>query len=118
MPRNITSMRVTATAAARQAIDRLCAARGGPVIFVQSGGCCAGSVPMCFPAGEFVVGDRDLLLGEIDGCPFYMDERLAAAWSAGHLVLDVAAGEAEGFSLPAGPGRYFVIRSTEGAGPS
>ena len=44
--------RITATPAAREAIRLLCAARGAPVMFVQSGGCCAGSTPMCFPAGE------------------------------------------------------------------
>jgi hypothetical protein len=57
--------RITATPAAREAIRLLRAARGGPVMFVQSGGCCAGSTPMCFPAGEFLIGDIDVLLGEI-----------------------------------------------------
>ena len=57
--------RITATPAAGQAITRLTADRGGPVMFVQSGGCCAGSTPMCFPAGEFIVGDNDVLLSLI-----------------------------------------------------
>jgi len=57
------AQRLSATPAARNAVKRLCAARGGPVMFVQSAGCCAGSVPMCFPAGEFLTGDHDLLLG-------------------------------------------------------
>ena len=56
-------VRVVATPAALAAIDRLRAGLGDPVMFVQSGGCCAGSTPMCFPDGEFVVGDEDVLLG-------------------------------------------------------
>ncbi len=111
MPETAAKLRVTSTVAAREAIRRLRAARGAPVMFVQSGGCCAGSTPMCFPAGEFVVGDNDTLLGEIDGCPFYIDKRLDAAWHQDQFVLDVAPGEAEGFSLAAGEGLRFVITS-------
>ena len=98
---------LTATPAARRAIAALRAAHG-PLMFVQSAGCCDGSSPMCFAAGEFLVGDGDVLLGEIDGCPFYIDRRLDEAWQRGSYVLDVAAGEPEGFSLPAGPGLRFV----------
>jgi uncharacterized protein (DUF779 family) len=103
--------RVTATPAAREAIARLRAVRGGPVMFIQSGGCCAGSTPMCYPAGEFIVGDADVLLGEIDGCPFYIDRRLDTAWHQDRFILDLEAGEPEGFSLPAGAGLHFVTRS-------
>ena len=99
---------ISATPAAREAIKRLRAARGGPVMFVQSAGCCAGSVPMCFPAGEFITGVHDLLLGEIDGCPFYIDSALNAAWNSPDLVLDVADGEPEGFSLGPGSGQRFI----------
>jgi uncharacterized protein (DUF779 family) len=106
-----TDQRISATPAARAAVMRLCAARGGPVMFVQSGGCCAGSVPMCFPAGEFLTGDRDLLLGEIEGCPFYLDAALDQAWNHPFFILDVEAGEPEGFSLGAGEGQRFVTRS-------
>ena len=103
--------RITATPAAREAITRLRAARDGQVMFVQSGGCCAGTTPMCFPAGEFVIGDVDVLLGDIDGAPFYIDKRLDDAWHQDHFLLDVAAGEAEDFSLPAGDNLHFVTRS-------
>ncbi|HKS49852.1 MAG TPA: DUF779 domain-containing protein [Amycolatopsis sp.] len=99
---------LTATRAARDAVRRLRAARGGPVMFVQSAGCCAGSVPMCFDEGEFPVGSNDLLLGEIEGCPFYIDAALHKAWGGMSLVLDVAPGHAEGFSLSAGDGLRFV----------
>ena len=117
MPDRTVQARVTATPAAYEAIARLRDAQGGPLMFVQSAGCCAGSVPMCYPAGQFRVGDADILLGEIDGCPFYIDRRLARAWHTSLFVLDVAHGEPEGFSLPAGEGRYFVTRSGACAPP-
>ncbi len=104
------AQRILVTPAARQAVRRLCAARGGPVMFVQSAGCCAGSVPMCFPAGEFRTGDHDVLLGEVEGCPFYIGADLDAAWCTPDLVLDVEDGEPEGFSLGAGPGQRFTTR--------
>ena len=112
MSETVQPARITATPAARQAIARLRAARGEPVMFVQSGGCCAGSTPMCYAAGEFVVGDVDVLLGDIDGCPFYIDRRLDDAWRQDHFVLDVADGDPEGFSLAAGPNQHFVTRSS------
>jgi uncharacterized protein (DUF779 family) len=102
--------RFSATPAAREAVKRLCAARGGPVMFVQSAGCCAGSVPMCFPVGEFVTGVHDLLLGEVEGCPFFICSALDAAWHSPQLVLDVEDGEPEGFSLSAGSGKRFTTR--------
>ena len=80
-------------------------------MFVQSGGCCAGSVPMCFPAGEYRTGQTDLLLGEIEGCPFYIDAALDAAWNHPELMLDVAPGEPEGFSLGADNGQRFITVS-------
>lgn len=71
--------RISATRAAHEAITGLCAARGGPLMFVQSGGCCAGSTPMCFAAGEFLTGPGDVLLGEVAGWPFYIDAALDRA---------------------------------------
>ena len=99
---------IPATPAARQAIRDLRAARGTDLVFVQSAGCCAGSVPMCFPAGEFIVGDLDVLLGVVEGCPFYMDARIYRSWDNPHLVLDIAPGDPEGFSLGPGSGQHFV----------
>ncbi len=99
--------RITATPAAREAVARL-TARGGPVMFVQSAGCCGGNAPMCFRKGEFLAGESDVLLGEIEGCPFYLGSRLYQAWGEPDLILDVAPGFAEGFSLPAGEGLHFV----------
>jgi len=111
MPESMVLARISATPAAREAIRLLRAVRGGPVMFVQSGGCCAGSTPMCFPVGEFLIGGIDVLLGDIDGCPFYIDKRLDQAWHQEQFLLDVAPGEPEDFSLAAGDNLHFVTRS-------
>jgi len=108
--RRLAEQRVIATEAAREAIRRLRAVRG-PLMFVQSAGCCAGSVPMCFPAGEFLTSPGDLMLGSIEGSPFYIDRRLYEAWHPGQLILDIAAGPPEGFSLSAGEAQHFITRA-------
>jgi uncharacterized protein (DUF779 family) len=108
--RRLAEQRVIATEAAREAVRRLRAARG-PVMFVQSAGCCAGTVPMCFPDGEYITGPGDLMLGSIEGAPFYIDRRLYEAWHPGHLILDIAPGRPEGFSLPAGEAQHFITRA-------
>lgn len=102
--------RLHVTAAARQAVLALRADRGEAVMFVQSAGCCAGSVPMCFPDGEFAVGEHDTLVGTVEGCPFFIDDRLDAAWNHPDVELDVAPGRPEGFSLAAGPDQRFISR--------
>jgi len=117
MTESASPARITATPAAREAIIRLSARRGGPVMFVQSGGCCAGSTPMCYPLGEFLVGDIDVLLGDIEGAPFYIDRRLDEAWHQDQFLLDVAVGEPGGFSLPAGDNLHFVTLSPACATP-
>ena len=105
-----TVAQVVATPAALAAIAQLVAERG-PVMFFQSGGCCDGSLPMCFADGEFVIGSHDVLLGEVGGCPFYIDARQFQVWKHTQLILDVGIGEPEGFSLAAGEDRHFLIRS-------
>jgi len=65
---------------------------------------------MCFPAGEFLTDPGDLLLGSVTNCPFYIDQRLYQAWHPGQLILDVAPGRPEGFSLPAGEAQHFVTQ--------
>ncbi len=102
--------RVIATPAALEAIDRVVAAHG-PVLFFQSGGCCDGSLPMCFEDGEFTIGSHDVRLGTVGRCPFYMDHRQFAVWAHTQLIVDVGAGEPEGFSLAAGEGQHFIVRS-------
>ncbi|MGW2829625.1 DUF779 domain-containing protein [Streptomyces sp. NPDC001286] len=105
-----TAGRVTATRAARRAIAALCAAHGGPVMFVQSGGCCDGSDPMCFEGGEFALGAGDMLIGVVDGCTFHMNADQYHALGRPYFVLDVEEGAPGGFSLAAGDGLHFVTR--------
>jgi len=84
----------------------------GPVMFHQSGGCCDGSAPMCFPRGEFRVGASDVLLGEVDAdTPFWMSGDQYEYWKHTHLTVDVVAGRGSGFSLEAPEGVRFLIRS-------
>lgn len=101
---------VTATPAAVDAVTKL-RQRRGPLVFYQSGGCCGGSLPMCFQQGELRIGDNDVLLGHIADCPFYIDARQYEKWKHTQLIVDVAEGEPEGFSLGADDGRHFVTRS-------
>ncbi|HVC25110.1 MAG TPA: DUF779 domain-containing protein [Acidimicrobiales bacterium] len=105
-----TVARVLATDAALEAIARLRDERG-QVMFYQSGGCCDGSLPICLGDGELKIGDNDVLLGRVGGCPFYIDHRQFAVWEHTQLVLDVSDGEPEGFSLAAGDDKHFVTRS-------
>ncbi|HXI68711.1 MAG TPA: DUF779 domain-containing protein, partial [Steroidobacteraceae bacterium] len=84
----MTATRVSATPAALELIERL-RARHGALLFHQSGGCCDGSSPMCFPQAEFAIGEVDVLLGEIGEQPFYMSESQFEYWSHTHLIIDV-----------------------------
>jgi len=102
--------RVEVTAQARGLIDSL-RAMHGDLMFHQSGGCCDGSSPMCYPDGEFKVGGSDVLLGEVAGCPFYMGAAQYELWKHTRLILDVVDGRGGGFSLEAPEGKRFLIRS-------
>ncbi|MGV9673881.1 DUF779 domain-containing protein [Nocardia sp. NPDC003482] len=87
-------------------------ARHGPVMFHQSGGCCDGSAPMCYPRGEFRVGAADVLLGNLPGdTPFWMSADQFEYWRHTHLTVDVVRGRGSGFSLEAPEGMRFLIRS-------
>ncbi|MEC3887445.1 DUF779 domain-containing protein [Xanthomonas campestris] len=99
-----------ATLPALQLIDTL-RARHGDVLFHQSGGCCDGSSPMCFPVGDFIVGDRDVLLGEIGGAPFYISAPQFEYWKHTQLIIDVVPGRGGMFSLENGEGVRFLVRS-------
>ncbi|MFM1654855.1 DUF779 domain-containing protein [Brevibacillus sp. B_LB10_24] len=102
--------KVLATEAALQLIERL-KEKHGPLMFHQSGGCCDGSSPMCFPLGEFMVGDSDVCLGEIGGCPFYMSRAQYEYWKHTQLVIDVVEGRGGMFSLEGPEGLRFLTRS-------
>lgn len=102
--------RVSATPEAL-ALIALLANRCGPLLFHQSGGCCDGSAPMCYPRGEFRIGGQDVLLGEIGDQPFYMSASQFEYWQHTHLIIDVVKGRGSGFSLEAPEGVRFLTRS-------
>ncbi len=83
----------------------------GPLMFHQSGGCCDGSAPMCYPAGEFRVGGQDVLLGEIGECQFYIGAAQYEYWKHTQLVIDAVPGRGGGFSLDASERVRFITRS-------
>lgn len=101
---------VSATPAAKQLLAEIIADHG-PVLFHQSGGCCDGSSPMCYPRGDFIIGDRDVLLGDVDETPFYIGASQFEAWKHTRLVLDVVPGRGGMFSLDNGRERRFLVRS-------
>jgi uncharacterized protein (DUF779 family) len=109
-PRNSAVSRVSATPAALALINQL-KTQHGALLFHQSGGCCDGSAPMCFPASEFLVGDVDVKLGEIGGVPFYMSESQFAYWEHTHLIIDAISGSGGMFSLERPTGLRFLTRS-------
>ena len=102
--------RVLITEAATAMVEKL-KAQHGPLMFHQSGGCCDGSAPMCFPAGEFKVGRQDVRLGEIAGCEFYIGAAQFEYWRHTQLIIDVTPGRGAGFSVEAPEGVRFLTRS-------
>ncbi|MBA8682946.1 DUF779 domain-containing protein [Stenotrophomonas tumulicola] len=103
-------VQVMATLAALQLIEKL-RMRHGPLLFHQSGGCCDGSSPMCFAQGDFIVGDRDVLLGEIGQAPFYINPSQFEYWKHTQLIIDVVPGRGGMFSLENGENVRFLLRS-------
>ena len=102
--------KVLATEAAVELMDHLKALHG-PLMFHQSGGCCDGSSPMCYPLGEFRVGDSDVLLGYVNEAPFYMSKDQYEYWKHTQLIIDVVEGRGGMFSLENPEGKRFLIRS-------
>lgn len=107
--------RVDITPAAAELVGRL-VEQHGPLLFHQSGGCCDGSSPMCYPDGEFRTGDSDTHLGDLDvglerDVPMWMSRSQFEYWKHTHLTVDVVKGRGAGFSLEAPEGVRFLIRS-------
>ncbi|WP_030776263.1 DUF779 domain-containing protein [Streptomyces sp. NRRL S-920] len=115
-PESKDAPRVELTPAAAGLLRRLREAHG-PLMFHQSGGCCDGSAPMCYPEGEFRTGDSDVLLASltVDGVAepitFWMSRSQYDVWSHTRLIVDVVPGRGSGFSLEAPEGVRFLIRS-------
>ncbi|MCC3275990.1 MULTISPECIES: DUF779 domain-containing protein [unclassified Arthrobacter] len=106
--------RVALTPSAQELL-RVLRQQHGPLMFHQSGGCCDGSSPMCYPKGEFLTGDADVLLGvfDLDGdeLEFWMSREQFEYWKHTHLTVDVVSGRGSGFSVEAPEGKRFLIRS-------
>ena len=102
--------RVAITEAA-EAVLRQLEAQHGPLLFHQSGGCCDGSAPMCYPRNEFKIGQRDVHLGDIAGTPVYIGGDQFELWQHTQLLIDVVPGRGSGFSLEAPLGVRFLTRS-------
>ncbi|SDI41718.1 DUF779 domain-containing protein [Alteribacillus bidgolensis] len=102
--------KVTATDGALELIEKL-KERHGPLMFHQSGGCCDGSSPMCFPEGDFKVGSSDMYLGQIGGMPFYISKDQYEYWKHTQLIIDVVDGRGGMFSLEGPEGKRFLTRS-------
>lgn len=110
------TIKVTATAEAEALIHEL-HNRHGPLLFHQSGGCCDGSAPMCYPREEFRIGSNDVYLGDIAGEPFYIGAQQHKLWAHTNLIIDVVEGRGAGFSLEAPEGKRFLTRSQVCAAP-
>ena len=106
----MTVPRVIANEAAKNLIEKLKQLHG-PLMFHQSGGCCDGSQPMCFEAGEFKVGGSDVCMGEVEGCKFYMGADQFEYWKHTQLILSVTPGRGSSFSLEIPLGVRFFIES-------
>ena len=102
--------RVNITPEAAKVVEQL-REKNGELMFHQSGGCCDGSSPMCYPKGEFMVGLSDVRLGEIAGCDFYMAKDQFEYWKHTQLTIDVVEGRGASFSLEIPLGLRFVTKS-------
>jgi hypothetical protein len=102
--------RVEITEKAAEMVERL-KVQHGALMFHQSGGCCDGSAPMCYPVGDFRLGPQDVLLGSISGCEFYMGAAQFEYWRHTQLIIDVVPGRGSGFSAEAPEGVRFLTRS-------
>jgi hypothetical protein len=102
--------RVISTDKANKLIDELKKIHG-ELMFHQSGGCCDGSAPMCFPKGEFYLGNSDIEVGSVNGVPFYMSANQFEYWEHTHLTLDAIEGTGGQFSVERPTGLRFIIHS-------
>lgn len=102
--------RVVATESTLQLLEKLKTIHG-PLMFHQSGGCCDGSSPMCYPRDEFRTGESDMLLGEIRDTPFYMSKDQYEYWKHTQLIIDVVDGRGGMFSVEGPEGKRFLTRS-------
>ena len=115
MAETTTPTRVAVTDAAAALVREL-TAQHGPLMFHQSGGCCDGSAPMCYPVGMFLTGAGDVLLGALDvgldePVEVFMSVSQFEYWKYTHLTIDIVPGRGAGFSVEGPTGMRFLIRS-------
>ena len=103
--------RVVSTQKTNDLIDKLREKHGTELMFHQSGGCCDGSAPMCFEVGDFMVGSRDIKLGEIHGCEFFMSPEQFEYMQNTHITIDVTEGRGSSFSIEIPLGVRFITVS-------
>ncbi|GGG51650.1 acetaldehyde dehydrogenase [Croceivirga lutea] len=104
------TQRILVTAEAAKIINQL-KQEHGELMFHQSGGCCDGSAPMCFPKGELMLDDSDVYLGTIEGCEFYMNQDQFEYWKHTQITVDITHGRGASFSLEIPLGLRFIIKS-------
>lgn len=102
--------RVRITEAAAEIVSQLKEAHG-PLMFHLSGGCCDGSAPMCFAEGEFMIGSRDVQIGTIEDCAFYIASDTFSYYKNSMITIDVTKGRGASFSLEIPLGVRFLMRS-------
>jgi len=102
--------RVAITEKAKDLVKQL-KEKHGELIFHQSGGCCDGSAPMIFEEGDMYLDDSDVLLGELEGVNYYMNQDQFEYWKHTHLTVDITEGRGSSFSLEIPLGFRFIIRS-------
>ena len=93
------------------ALVRSLKAAEGPLIFHLSGGCCEGSAPICLRRTDFRPGAQDVLIGEVEGCPFYVGAAQYTYWAPYRIVVDVTEGGGDSFSVEAADGVRFMALS-------
>lgn len=106
----MSTKRVLLTDQAKKIIDDL-RKEHGDLMFHQSGGCCDGSSPMCFPKDELMINETDVYLGSIHGCPFFMSSDQYDYWKHTQLTIDITEGRGSSFSLEIPLGIRFLIKS-------
>jgi hypothetical protein len=103
--------RVTISEEAKMVVHEL-QRKFGELMFHQSGGCCDGSQPMCFEKGDFILGNSDVCLGEIEGCEFWMNKDQFEYWKYTQLNIHITKGRGSSFSLEIPMGLRFLTQST------
>ncbi|NOQ92696.1 MAG: DUF779 domain-containing protein [Flavobacteriaceae bacterium] len=102
--------RVAITERAKELVNKL-KEKHGDLIFHQSGGCCDGSAPMIFEEGDMYLDDSDILLGQLEGVNYYMNQDQFEYWKHTHLTVDITEGRGSSFSLEIPLGYRFIIHS-------